>query len=70
MKNFSQTFDNYDVSITMKSVGHLRDFYAFGIYGRDFNLDSDPGAAGTFKTTSGLVVISLTIAIFMNLFSV
>lgn len=37
--------------ISMKSVGSVKDFYAFGIYGRDFDLDEEADGAGLLKTS-------------------
>lgn len=59
--SFSNTasYTNYD--IIMKSVvpqgGSLRNFYTFGIYGRDFNLDDDTtAAAGTMHVLTFMVL--------------
>jgi hypothetical protein len=43
----------------MKSAGKIRDFYAFGIYGRDFSLDSQPekDSAGILMTSSVLIAM-------------
>lgn len=58
----------------MKSVGKIRDFYSFGIYGRDFSLDSEPesntpttpGPETTTPDSAGIVKTSvLLIAIMM-----
>lgn len=44
----------------------IRDFYSFGIYGRDFNLDitasDEPGAAGITKISWLLFVTAAVIA--------
>lgn len=49
----------------------IRDFYSFGIYGRDFNMDSDadndPGAAGIARTSELLFVAIAVIALLRNI---
>ena len=45
-------------NIAMKSVGAIRDFYTFGIYGRDFNLDS---AAGILPVSFVIVIAAALI---------
>lgn len=44
----------------MKSVGPVREFYAFGIYGRDFNLDETDGAE-IGKRSSMLLIGALAV---------
>lgn len=53
------------VEITMKSVGTIRDFYSFGIYGRDFNLDGN-SAAGYIELHNILIAVASIIAIVRN----
>lgn len=53
-------------NISMTAVAPVRDFYAFGIYGRDFNLDG-PGAAGAVKISFIMVIASAAIATIRNL---
>ncbi|KAJ6649866.1 Vanin-like protein 2 [Pseudolycoriella hygida] len=44
---YDETFDGTSkVHISMTSVGRIREFYSFGIYGRDFNLDATGGTKG------------------------
>lgn len=57
--------------ITMKAVGTIRSFYAFGIYGRDFNLDgppaaSEPDTAGNVQAFALLVAALSVIATIQN----
>lgn len=68
-KLFSETLENFDYSISMKSVGNIRDFYSFGIYGRDFNLDeyTEPDSAGILKISTLLIALSAAIAAYRNI---
>jgi hypothetical protein len=55
----------------MKSDRKLREFYTFGIYGRDFNLDDsetdEPDTAGIVKVSSVLIVLLAAFATFSSL---
>lgn len=50
----------------MQSTETLRNFLAFGIYGRDFNLDSH-GASPSLQISFFLIAIVAAMAIFKNL---
>lgn len=52
----------------MESRGDLKDdFYAFGIYGRDFNLD-ETDAAGVVQMSTILITIVAAFIIIKNLY--
>lgn len=52
----------------MTSVGDLRDeFYTFGIYGRDFNLDEVEDAAGFVQVSALLVTVLAILSTAWNL---
>lgn len=44
-----------NVGITMKSVGTIRDFYSFGIYGHHFNLDETSGANNVYNYNGDVI---------------
>lgn len=51
----------------MKSVRAIRDFYTFGIYGRDFNLD-EKDSARILQTSFALVAITAFASTIKNIF--
>lgn len=51
--------------ITMELKQTTRNFLAFGVYGRDFNLDS--GAFSSLQTSAFLITIVAVIATLKNL---
>lgn len=62
--------DSNTYNISIKSLGRIRDFYAFGIYGRDFNLDeveAEHGSAGFTKISYILLIFVSFVAIIRNM---
>lgn len=66
---FSGTSETNEYSISMKSIGNLGEFYTFGIYGRDFSLDSTDSTdgAGILRMSSILIVLLAGIVTFSNM---
>lgn len=66
MSNFSENFVVKELSVSMQSANTLRNFYTFGIYGRDFTLDS-VGASSSLQISVLLTAAVAVIATFKNL---
>lgn len=55
-------------TITMKAIGPMRNFYTFGIYGRDFSLDEKAKGEAGISQISFLVVLAFAVALnFINM---
>lgn len=69
LDDYSKADSTHKYQISMTSLGNrMRDeFYAFGIYGRDFNLDEADGAASSLKIYYALVLCFTSIVFVRNL---
>lgn len=46
----------------LTSLGTIREFYTFGLYGRDFSLDGTTGGTGLVKNSLILIVVAVIVA--------
>lgn len=46
---------------SINSLGTIREFYTFGIYGRDFSLDGTSGSSGFVRGSFVLIVAGLSV---------
>lgn len=46
----------------LKFIGKNREFYTFGLYGRDFSLDGTTGGTGLVKNSLILIVAAVIVA--------